>query len=137
MRRPLVLSLAALLAAACVPQESPADRYRRFTEAARRGRSAEVWAMLSERSRRAFADRARALAGESPSAGLDLSAEDMVLGDLAPTAPKVKSVTVLRESREVSVVSVQEVGSGKGEVSLVREGGQWKVELPNTPSPSP
>ena len=53
-----------------------------------------------------------------------------MLGDLSVTAPKVKSVTPLRESADEAVVAVEEEGGGRGEVSLSREGGEWRVELP-------
>ncbi len=132
MRRlvtPLVA--AALLLVACRVPESPADRYRRFVDAARKGRAADVYAMLSTGSRKALAVRARALQGEKPSPGVDISAfPDLVLGDLAPTAPHVKSVTVLRESKNAAVVSVEDASGARGEVSLVREGGEWRVVLP-------
>ena len=59
-----------------------------------------------------------------------MSAADLVVGDLAATAPRVKSVTVLRESRDAAVVAVEEVGGARGEVSLVREDGEWRVVLP-------
>ncbi len=132
MRRlvaPLLAS--ALLLAACRVPENPADRYRRFVDAARKGRAADVWAMLSTPSRKALADRAKALSSAKPSPGMDVSAfPDLVLGDLAPTAPRVKSVTVLRESKDAAVVSVEDVAGVRGEVSLVREDGEWRVVLP-------
>lgn len=130
MTRLLVPLLAVLLLTACRAPESPADRYRRFAEAARSGHASEVWAMLSRRSRQALADRARALQGNNAPPGLDVTAADLVLGDLAPTAPKVKSVTVLRESKDAAVVAVEEAGGARGEVSMVREDGEWRVELP-------
>jgi hypothetical protein len=130
MPRLLSLLLAALLLPACRPPETPADRYRRFAQAARAGRTGEVWAMLSSRSRKALADRAKALGGPRPSPGVEVTAADLVLGDLAPTAPKVKAVTTVRESKDAAVVSVEEVGGARGEVALVREDGEWRVELP-------
>lgn len=124
------LLAASLLVIACRPPESPASTYRRFTDAARKGEAGRVWAMLSTGSRKALGDRARALAGPKPPLGLDVSAADLVVGNLAATAPRVKSVTVLRESRDAAVVAVEEVGGARGEVSLVREDGEWRVVLP-------
>jgi hypothetical protein len=129
-RTPAPVLCLALLLAACRAPEGPAERYQRFAAAARAGRAGEVWAMLSEPSRKALRDRAKALEGDKPPAGIDVKAADLVVGDLAPTAPKVKSVTVVRESAEAAVVAVEEEGGGRGEVSLVREGGEWRVELP-------
>ena len=124
------LLAAALLVASCRASETPAERYRRFADAARKGRAADAWAMLSAQSRKALVERAKALAGPKPSAGLDVTAADLVLGDLAPTAPRVKSVTVMRESRDAAVVSVEEASGERGEMSLVREDGEWRVVLP-------
>jgi len=130
MARASALLLLLPFVASCSPPENPADRYLRFAEAARAGRSAQVWAMLSARSRQGLKERARALAGEKAPAGVEIGAADLVLGGLSPTAPKVKSVTVLRESSGAAVLSVEEVGGVRGEVSMVREGGDWRVELP-------
>ncbi len=130
MRRLAAPLLAALLLVACRPPESPADRYRRFADAARKGRAGDVWSMLSVQSRKALAARAKAVAGPKPPAGLDVTAADLVLGDLAPTAPRVKSVTVMRESRDAAVVAVEDATGARGEVSLVREDGEWRVVLP-------
>lgn len=131
MRRlvaPLLAS--ALLLAGCRVPESPAERYRRFVDAARKGRAGDVMAMLSTQSRQVLVARAKALESANPTPGVDVSPTDLVLGDLAPTAPRVKSVTVLRESKDAAVVSVEEVGGARGEVSLVREDGEWRVVLP-------
>ncbi len=130
MTHPVALLLPVLLLLACAAPDDPAARYRRFAEAARAGRTAEVWAMLSSSSRKALTARAKALGGDQPSEGVDVTAGDLVLGDLAPTAPKVKSVTVLRESANSAVVAVEDEQGGRGEMSLVREGGSWRVVVP-------
>lgn len=130
MTRPLALLLATVLLAACTP-EGPAARYRRFAAAARAGKTGEVWAMLSSSSRKALDERAKALAGEKPAPGVQITGTDLVLGDLAPTAPRVKSVTVLRESPQAAVVRVEDEAGTRGDVSLALEDGQWRVVLPS------
>jgi len=131
MRRLVAPLLAcALLLSACRVPETPAQRYRRFADAARGGRAGEVLAMLSSGSRKALEQRARALGGPRATPGVDVAAADLVLGDLAPTAPRVKSVTTVRESRDAAVVSVEDASGARGEVSLVREDGEWRVVLP-------
>jgi hypothetical protein len=129
---PALAALAAIGAAGCRAPEGPTERYRRFAEAARAGRAGEVWSLLSVASRKALADEGRALAARGPLPGVDLSGQELVLGDLASTAPRVKSVVVVRESQDAAVVSVEEEGGARGEVSLTREGGEWRVQLPGT-----
>ncbi len=123
MRRLLALSAAALLATACRPPENPAQRYERFARAAREGKAGAVWSMLSSGSQERFRARAKEL-------GLPGDPARLVLGDLAPSAPKVKSVTPLRESQKKAVVAVETEDGARGEVTLVREGEEWKVVLP-------
>jgi hypothetical protein len=128
---PLALAvLAALAAAGCRAPEGPADRYRRFADAARGGRAAEAWALLSAGSRRALDEEGKALQGKAASPGVDLSGQELLLGDLAPTAPRVKSVTLVREAGDEAVVAVEDEAGIRAEVRLVREGGQWRVVLP-------
>jgi hypothetical protein len=130
MRRLLPLLLLALSLAACRAPEGPAARYRRFAEAVRGGRASEAWSLLSSQSKEALAARGKALAGEKPPPGVDLSGRELLVGDLAPTSPKVKSVTVVREEGDRAVVAVEEEGVGRGEATLVREGKEWQVVLP-------
>lgn len=125
-----LLLLAALATAGCRRPAGPAETYRTFASAVRAGDADAVWARLSERSRAALDARARAAAaragGVVPSSG-----KDLVVGDLAHEAPRVRNVTVVRESQDAAVVSVEVEGApGAREVSLVRESGVWRVVLP-------
>ncbi len=130
--RALALLAAAALAAlpACRRDVSPADRYRAFAEAARDGKADEVWGMLSERSQAELDRRAKALAAKAPPGVLASSGRAMVLGDLSALAPRPTSIVVVRESRDAAVVSVEAEGQPTREVSLVREGGVWRVVVP-------
>ncbi|HYD39457.1 MAG TPA: hypothetical protein VEB43_01395 [Anaeromyxobacter sp.] len=128
--RALVLPFVAFLAAACQRPDNPAERYERFARAARAGDVGAVWAMLSKDSQDRLRARSKELEGSAQVPGADVQVANLVLGDLAPTAPKVKSATVLRESRDRAVVAVEVEGGERGEVSLVREGQEWKVVLP-------
>ncbi len=130
MRRLLPVLLAAAALAACRRPEGPAESYRAFAAAARAGDAAAVWGMLSERSRKALDARARALAGAAPTALASASGKDLVLGDLAPAAPRPRSVVVVRESRDAAVVAVEVDGAAPREVTLLREGGVWRVDVP-------
>ncbi len=127
--------LALLLATAgCRRTSGPAETYRAFAAAARSrdpDAADRVWAMLSARSREALDARAKELSGNAPAGVVAASGKDLVLGNLAVRAARLRSVVVLRESRDAAVVAVEEEGrSGAREVSLVREGGVWRVVLP-------
>jgi hypothetical protein len=136
--RTLALSLvtAALLAGTggCRRTQGPAETYRAFAAAARaRGPEAAdvVWGMLAARSREALDARAKALAARAPAGVVPPSGKDLVLGNLAAQAPRIRSAVVVRESRDAATVAVEEEGGATArEVSLVREGGVWRVVLP-------
>jgi hypothetical protein len=117
-----------LLATGC-KKASPADRYLAFAAAARNGDSAAVWSMLSARSREALDARARAVAATAPGV-VPGSGAALVVGDLAVRASKVRSALTVRESADAAVVRVEDEAGRVGEVSLVREGGAWKVVVP-------
>jgi hypothetical protein len=58
------------------------------------------------------------------------SGRELVLGDLSAGAPRPQKVLVVRESRDAAVVSVEVEGEPSREVTLVREGGVWRVVVP-------
>jgi hypothetical protein len=125
-------AVAVLLLAApgCRRSAGPAESYRAFAAAARAGDVEGVWARVATRSRGVLEARARELATRS-SGVVPSSGKELVLGDLAAAAPRIRAVTVLRESRDAAVVAVEEEGrTGAREVSLVREDGVWRVVLP-------
>jgi hypothetical protein len=122
--------LATLATAGCRRPAGPAETYRAFAVAARSGDAEAVWARLSERSRAVLDARAKEAAARAGGV-VPASGKDLVLGDLALQAPRVRSTTVLRESQEAAVLSVELEGApGSREVSLVRESGVWRVVLP-------
>ncbi len=119
-----------LASAGCRRDVGPAERYAAFASAAREGNADAVWSMLAERSRQAFAERARALATRVPPGTVATSPRQLVLGDLAPLALAPRGVVVVRESRDEAVVSVEVEGRPAQEATLVREGGVWRVVVP-------
>lgn len=127
---PLAALVAAALAlAACRSPAGPADQYRRFAAAARTGDAAAVWSMLSARSRAALDARAKALAERAPGV-VPASGRDLVLGDFAARAARIRSAVVVRESAGTAIVAVEDEAGAKGEVTMVREDGAWRVVLP-------
>lgn len=133
MRPILAACLALALSAAtagCRRPAGPAESYRAFAAAARAGDVEGVWSRLSERSRAALDARAKDAAARAGGV-VPASGKELAVGDLALQAPRVKNVTVLRESEEAAVLSVEVEGAaGAREVSLVRESGVWRVVLP-------
>jgi hypothetical protein len=127
----LLLVLGATLAiAGCRRPAGPAEAYRAFAAAAAKGEVDAVWARLSERSRQALDARAKETAARTGGA-TPASGRDLVIGDLAFQSPRVKNVTVIRESQDEAVVAVEVEGTpGAREVSLARESGVWRVVLP-------
>lgn len=130
MRR---LAFAAALALAIVPAcrrpDGPAERYRAFVAAARAGNADAVWAMLAASSRAELDRRAANVAQQAPGV-VAPSGKALVLGSLAATAARPKAVVVARESAGAALVSVELEQGPAREVSLVREGGAWRVVVP-------
>ncbi len=125
-----VLLTLALLPSACRPPEDPAQRYLRFASAARGGDDATAWALLSTASQDALRARAAALRGGKDGPRVDLSARDLVLGDLAATAPTVKGARVASQRGDDAVVEVDLEGGTHGQVTMHREADGWRVVLP-------
>lgn len=130
-RLSLALAIAALATGGCRRPAGPAEAYRAFAAAARAGDADAVWARLSTRSREVLDARAREIAARAPKGLLAPTGKELVLGDLFAEAPRVRSTTVLRESKDAAVVAVEVEGTpGAREVSLVQEAGVWRVVLP-------
>lgn len=130
MRRLLPLALLSAVAlAACSRPEGPAESYRRFAAAARSGDADAVWSMLAERSRATLDARARDLSSRAAPGVIPPSGRALVLGDQAARAARLRTVVVVRESADTAVVRVEDEAGGKGEVTLVREDGAWRVVL--------
>ena len=130
-RLALTLVVAALATGGCRRPGGPAEAYRAFAAAARAGDAEAVWARLSTRSREVLDARAREIAARAPAGLVAPTGKDLVVGDLSAQAPRVRSATVVRESKDAAVLSVEVEGSPDArEVSLVQEAGVWRVVLP-------
>lgn len=130
MTRLSALALAAALALPGCRKPGPPDAaYRSFTQAAREGDSGTAWELLSQRTREWLDRRAADAASKAPSGVVSSSGRDLLLGNAALAAPKVKSIVILRESRDRAVLKVEAEGQPAREVTLVNEGG-WRVDIP-------
>jgi hypothetical protein len=138
-RTPLaLLATAALMLtlAGCRRPQGPDGTYRAFAAAARAGDAGQVYGLLSERSRAALDARAKALAARVP--GTPASGRELALGDLAAGAPRIARVEVLSESADAAVLGVTVEGSdAREEVHMAREGGSWRVVLPEVRAATP
>ncbi len=119
------LLLAMLALGGCKGEWSPDSAYRKFANAVANHDGDKAFAMLSEASRK----KVTLLAEQAAKAGGTVLADPrrMILaGD--PYAKSIQSVNVVRSEGGVAVLSVDD-GSGPREVTMVREGLRWKVQL--------
>ncbi|HSN90837.1 MAG TPA: hypothetical protein VLS93_06385 [Anaeromyxobacteraceae bacterium] len=126
----LALAAALLLVAPGCRKSGPEETYRAFAEALRAGEAQKAWSLLSEGSRQALDRRAAELARETGGvvrgAGVAL-----LVGSEARRAPRIASVTVVREGPDEAVLRVADESGDAREVAMAREGGGWRVVLPS------
>jgi hypothetical protein len=125
---PRLLALSLLAAAGChrYPDDTPADAYRSLLAAVQREDDARALALLSERSRTVLTARVQQLARDSGGT-LRPSPGDFLIPDRRPPAPG--AVVVRSEDGGTAVLAVTLQGSVQ-EVTVVREGGHWRVSIP-------
>jgi hypothetical protein len=130
-----LLGLVLLLGLACGCRDqanSPEAAVRALLEAARSGDRPRVAKLLSPRARAELEQRARqatVLAGAQRA----LAAHDLIAAGWSQPAWEAHSVRTLRHDKEQAVVEVLSRQGRRAEVTLVREGAEWKVELPRPP----
>jgi hypothetical protein len=88
-----------------------------------------AWSFLSGDTQAWLEARARAAAQAAPGV-VQPGARQLLLGDAALSARPLASALVLRESADRAIVEVTLQGGEKREVELAREGGGWRVRLP-------
>jgi hypothetical protein len=126
--------VAALAPGACrKPPAEPEPTLERFLADVRLGRAEQAWSALSTQSREVLAARRRALleaAGKTRDGG---DADDPsrslfeALGLTALAAPE--SVVLVSPPGDEIRLRVAVKGGQSGEVFMVREGAEWKVDL--------
>ncbi|HET9595276.1 MAG TPA: hypothetical protein VFP65_06835 [Anaeromyxobacteraceae bacterium] len=131
-RRALALAAAllALAPGACARRDAAPDvAYRAFARAVSERDGERAWSMLSADTQAWLEARARAAAQAAPGV-VPPSARQLLIGDAALAARPLASALTLRESADRAVVEVTLQGGEKREAELVREGGSWRVRLP-------
>ena len=128
--RPLVLSLLLLLAACSsrVRADNPEGAVHLFIAAARGGDRASVYQRLGPETRA----RIETLLSSSRHQGGRLIArpEDFFSVGWAPPAWEPAGVRTVHRERDRAEVEVYSAAGDRHSLTLVREGKEWKIELP-------
>lgn len=131
MRRPLALLAATLLLAAACAREpaGPEATYRALTRAVAERDEDAAWSLLSRRTQDWLEDRAREASRAAPGV-VAAGGRRLLLGDaaLAVRAPSV--IEKVSDDGSTAVLSVQSPGGAPARVTMVREGGGWRLDLP-------
>jgi hypothetical protein len=125
-----LLTAALLLLAPGCRKTGPEEAYRAFAESLRAGDAQKAWSLLSEGSRKALDARAAQLARETGGVVRESGAA-LLVGAEARRAPRIASVTVVREGPGEAVLRVADESGESREVAMAREGGGWRVVLPS------
>jgi len=129
---PLALLAAALLAG-CAPRDPPPDAvYRAFARATADHDAEAAWALLSASTRRWLEAGAAAAAARAPGV-VAAAGPRLLLGDAASGVRPVKEIEILRQDGEQALLRVVDAGGAAAQVTLVREGGGWRLEIPPPP----
>jgi hypothetical protein len=121
--------LACLVLAGCRPPEgdTPENAYRAFAAAAGKKEDAAVaFARLSRASREAVSTR---LAGVGQASGGSLREDAAALVFSGERGEPLTAVRLLKKEQDRATVAVTAGGEARM-VTMVREGSEWKVEIP-------
>jgi hypothetical protein len=125
-----VLAAAVLAALPACGRDLPPDATYRALVRAMADRDAEAaWALLSADSQRWLQERARGAAAAAPGV-VSSSARQLLVGDASLGAPSPRSIEVVSASADRAVLRVEGRAGAPQDVTLVREGGRWRVEIP-------
>ena len=122
----------ACVSGACVGRgdSDPEAVVEQFIAAANAGHGADVYALLGPESRKRL-DELRQSA-KRVSGRLALQPENFLSVGRAPSAWEPQGVRLLRKSETVATVQVYSAAGDRYAVHLVRQGRDWKVELPGS-----
>jgi hypothetical protein len=134
MRAPPLAALTLLLAA-CRParDDTPEAAYRSFAAAANKGDAERAFALLSPDSQARV--RAR-LAGLGAASGGSLGEDAARWMFSGGRAPPLTAVQLLKKDPDRATLGVT-AGERTREVTLVRQGSVWRVQLPRGSAPGP
>jgi hypothetical protein len=129
MRRHAPLWLLFLSLAACARDPGPEAAYRSLARAVADRDADKAWSLLSRDSQKRLDALAREAAARAPGV-VPSSGRQILLGDAALASRPLVRVEVASQQGDRAVLRVEAQGGPPREVSMVREGGGWRVELP-------
>ncbi|MGO9830763.1 MAG: hypothetical protein ACLPJH_11545 [Myxococcaceae bacterium] len=121
----LLAYLVCLAACGGAREETPEASYRAFAAAANKGEDAVAFARLTTASQQAIRDR---LAGLSAASGGSLREDAAGLVFRGGRASPITAVQLLKKERDRATVAVS-TREQTQELTLRREGSEWRVEL--------
>ncbi len=128
-----VLAAAVALAAGagCQQRDLPPDAtYRALVRAVADQDEAAAWELLSTPTRKRLEERARVAASAAPGV-VPASARTVLVGDAALGVAPPRAITVASRAPDRAGLRVEAPGAPPTDVTLLREGGAWKVDLPD------
>lgn len=128
MRRLAFLALALSLGA-CARDLGPEAAYRSLVRAVAERDADKAWSLLSQGSQKRLDALAREAAARAPGV-VSPSGRQLLLGDGSLAARPLARVEVASQEGDRAVLRVEEEGRPPREVTMVREGRGWRVELP-------
>ncbi len=124
--------LGGLIALFCISCQAvgsdPEAVVQKFIAAANTGQNHEVYKLLGPRSQQRLAELRQS--AKRVSGRLALQPEDFLAVGRSPPAWEVAGVRLLRQSQTEASVQVFSTAGDRHALTLVKVGGEWKVELP-------
>ena len=129
MRRLAQVALLAPCLAACARDPGPEAAYRSLAKAVAERDADMAWSLLSRDSQKRLDALAREAAARAPGV-VAPGGRQLLLGDAPLASRPLARVEVASQDGDRAVLLVEEAGRPPRQVSLVRERGGWRVELP-------
>jgi hypothetical protein len=132
VRAPAALVAAAILAAlpGCERDLPPDATYRALVRAVADRNEAAAWELLSAGTRKRLGERAAAAARAAPGI-VSPDGRSLLIGDAALAVRPPRAITVVSGGPDRAVLRVEGAEGRPVDVVLLREGGAWRVDLPD------
>jgi hypothetical protein len=114
--------------ASCHGHQSPDDTFRAFTVAVLSHQADAAWALLTKDSQDAMTDATKQAVAQSPKGTVPTDPKAFLFGEDVQLARPVKDIKVLDQNAQRARLEVT-TDDGKHEVSMLQEGGGWRLDL--------